>query len=111
MFLSALTSCKSPHKNIPPKESYVSFKFYPEQGKKYKKVYLSGDFNNWESSGENFIMKKLNGSFIIRIKKSLLKKGKNLYLFIADGEWIYDKKAKAFENRGIGGKVSVIHIN
>ena len=74
--LFTLSSCKSPTKEAPPSNPgyIITFRFIPDEGKKYKKVYLSGDFNNWQSSSAAFEMQLKNGVYEIKLGKHALKK-------------------------------------
>ncbi len=108
IFVSA--NCKKPVKNgTPPKEKFYHFSYTPE--KKVKNVYVAGDFNSWKTNHQDFKMKKQNDKFVLKINQKKLSKGKNLYVFVVDGEYVIDPKAKETENRGIGGKVGVFYLN
>lgn len=68
-----------------------------------KKVLISGDFNNWSKTG--FPMKKENGIWLIDM---YLTKGKHLYKFIVDNEWILDPKNKLWEENEYGSGNSIL---
>ena len=69
-----------------------------------KKVFLAGDFNNWNPESDR--MTKRNGSFRKKIK---LAGGEHQYKFVVDGEWIPDPSAAQVDN-GIGSVNSLVHI-
>ncbi len=92
-----------------PKQKY--YVFYYRTTKIIKSIYVAGNFNSWQTNNFAFRMKQKNGEYYLKVNQKSLKKGKNLYVFVIDGEWILDPKAKKTENRGIGGKVGVFYIN
>ena len=117
IILFILISCKnetSVRNNVtvqtPPVETekFITFKYKPL--KNTGKVYLTGNFNNWKTEDADFEMKREGDFFVIHLNVKKLRKGKNLYLFIADGEWMLDVNAEATEDRGIGGKVGVLVV-
>jgi 1,4-alpha-glucan branching enzyme len=57
-----------------------------------KKIFVSGDFNNWAAN--SFAMKKEGDEWVF---KAHLYKGKHRYKFIVDGEWILDPGNKLWE--------------
>lgn len=57
-----------------------------------KKVFLSGDFNNW--SPRSFAMKRDGDEWIFKVH---LNKGKHRYKFVVDNKWILDPANKLWE--------------
>lgn len=57
-----------------------------------KKVFLSGDFNNW--SPNSFAMEKVGDEWIFKVH---LNRGKHRYKFVVDGKWILDPVNKLWE--------------
>lgn len=94
---------------VKSKNEFVIFTYTPQN--EVSKIFIAGDFNNWQPNDIKFRLKKSKGKFKIKINKNKFKKGKNRYIFIIDGEWVPDPNARMFEKRGIAGKVSVIIIN
>ncbi|HLG39738.1 MAG TPA: hypothetical protein VI461_08725 [Chitinophagaceae bacterium] len=70
-----------------------------------KTVYLAGDFNNW--SPNTFAMKKEGDQWILPVH---LSKGKHLYKFVVDGDWIIDPHNKLWEQNEHNTGNSVIWI-
>lgn len=68
-----------------------------------KKVYLSGDFNNW--SPEAFPMRREGDSWVFPLH---LPDGKHRYKFVVDGQWIIDPANKLWEQNEFGTGNSVI---
>jgi hypothetical protein len=58
-----------------------------------KKVFLAGDFNDWNPS--QFPMKRQNDHWAFSLHLSI---GKHLYKFIVDGKWIKDPANKLWED-------------
>jgi hypothetical protein len=69
-----------------------NFKFKLKGHGNAKKVTLCGVFNNWEPNG--YTMAFENGEWTISVH---LKKGKYLYKFRVDGDWIIDPGNKLWE--------------
>ncbi len=59
-----------------------------------KKVFLAGDFNNWEPQ-KNRMTKSKDGSYRARMKLSA---GKYHYKFFADGNWVEDPDTERVQN-------------
>jgi len=77
------------------------------KGKNYKKVYVVGDFNQWQKS-ETFKLKKLDSdTWCINLP---LRKGKYSYKFCADETWCTDPFNTFEEDDSFGGKNSILHI-
>jgi hypothetical protein len=68
-------------------------------------VIVTGTFNDWNTSG--YTMKKENGIWSIPL---FLNKGKHLYKFIVDGEWMLDPQNPIWENNEVGTGNSVLWI-
>jgi hypothetical protein len=60
-----------------------------------KKIYLSGEFNNW--SPDTYAMKQVGDEWIFTVH---LYPGKHLYKFVVDGNWIIDPANKLWEQNG-----------
>jgi Glycogen recognition site of AMP-activated protein kinase len=71
-----------------------------------RKVYLAGDFNNWDPAA--LLMKKQEGGWVFPVH---LAPGKHLYKFIVDGEWILDPDNKLWEENEHHTGNSVIWID
>ena len=67
------------------------------------RVYLAGDFNNWAPN--SLIMEKDGEDWVFSVH---LGKGKHLYKFIVDGEWIRDPGNKLWEENEFGTGNSII---
>jgi hypothetical protein len=70
-----------------------------------KKVYLAGDFNNWDPKSAP--MKHEGDSWVFSVH---LAPGKHRYKFIVDGEWIKDPANKLWEDNEFGTGNSIIWI-
>lgn len=70
-------------------------------------VYLAGDFTNWDQG--KALMEKTDEGWVyeMNVPSGTVFK----YKFIADGAWVSDLKAPAFENDGLGGRNGVINVN
>lgn len=87
-------------------ESFYSFHY---QGKA-KEVFLAGNFNNWRQKDSRFQMTSKDGlNWDLKVSETLLKKGRNEYKVIADGEWKIDLKSPV-EESGLSGKINVLVI-
>jgi hypothetical protein len=60
-----------------------------------KKVYLAGDFDNWDPA--SLLMHHVGNEWIFNLH---LSPGKHTYKFVADGQWITDPDNKLFEDDG-----------
>ena len=69
-------------------------------------VFVAGDFNNWSEKG--FMLKRKENEWIINL---YLTKGKHLYKFIVDGNWITDPSNKLWEQNEHGTGNSVLWFN
>lgn len=72
---------------------------------KAKKVIVTGSFNNWDKTG--YRMAKVDGIWTFPI---YLPKGKQLYKFIVDGNWILDPGNKLWDQNEYGTGNSVLWI-
>ena len=70
-----------------------------------KKVYVSGDFNNW--SPNTFAMTHQNDEWIFAAN---LTPGKHTYKFVVDGKWIIDPGNKQWEQNEFGTGNSVLWL-
>lgn len=70
-----------------------------------KTIFLAGDFNGWSEKG--FAMKREGNEWVIKL---YLTKGKHLYKFIVDGNWILDPANKLWEQNEFNTKNSIIWV-
>lgn len=70
-----------------------------------KKVFLGGDFNGFDSDG--IPMKKAGEEWVFSLH---LSRGKHLYKFVVDGEWIKDPDNKLWEQNRFKTGDSVVWI-
>ncbi len=71
-----------------------------------KEVLLTGNFINWNEEG--YRMKKTENGWEFPLH---LRKGKVLYKFIVDGEWIEDKSNPLWELNEVDSRNSVLWLN
>ena len=84
---------------------HPNYTFNLNRYKLAKKVIVTGTFNNWEQ--ESFEMLKKGDRWTISL---YLPKGKVLYKFIVDGEWILDPDNKDWEENAEGTGNSILWI-
>lgn len=72
---------------------------------KTKRVFLAGDFNNWDPAG--IPMFRRNGVYR---KKVELSRGEHQYKFVVDGEWIADPRSPNQVPNGLGSTNSVLNV-
>jgi hypothetical protein len=82
-----------------------NYTFRLKEFKTAKKVFLSGEFNGW--SPNSLPMKMENGEWVFRVH---LSRGKHLYKFVVDGEWILDPANKLWEQNEHNTGNSVLWI-
>lgn len=70
-----------------------------------KKVFLAGDFNNWDPKA--YSMRREGDDWIFPVHLST---GKHLYKFVVDDKWIIDPGNKLWEQNEYGNGNSVIWI-
>jgi len=80
---------------------------YNSLGQNVSSIYIAGTFNDWSSNRDELADKNGDG---IYSKVLFLPKGKYLYKFIVDGNWVTDEHAMSFEPDGKGGRNSVIIV-
>jgi glycosidase len=68
------------------------------------KVFLAGDFNNWNPTGNAMSDEDGDGVWTTTLD---LPAGRYQYKFVVDGNWLTDDKASEFVDDGFGGKNSV----
>lgn len=71
-----------------------------------KKVFLAGDFNNWNP--DSMPMKKVGDEWIFPLHLSV---GKHLYKFLVDGIWIKDPQNKLWEQNEYATGNSIVWID
>ena len=72
-----------------------------------QKVFLAGDFTDWEKNARPMRRSKAGGSFVATVT---LPKGRHEYKFIVDGSWHPDPKAQSVQNR-FGTHNSVVKVD
>jgi len=82
----------------------VHFQYIPTGP--HQKVVLAGTFNGWSTDATP--MKLEGGKYVITL---LLPVGEYQYKFVADGNWITDRKAEKFHPDGYGGQNSVVVVD
>jgi chromosome partitioning protein len=70
-------------------------------------VYVTGDFNNWNTDGEDAKLSQTNGRWEKRI---LLKRGIYRYKFIVDGLWQQDPNNPRSEKNAFGSFDSILEV-
>jgi 1,4-alpha-glucan branching enzyme len=71
-----------------------------------KKVCVAGSFNGWKPDTTPLVNTG-DGSWVAKLT---VKPGRYEYLFVADGEWLPDPKARESVQNPFGGKNSVIIV-
>jgi hypothetical protein len=79
----------------------VVFNFKP--GMKPDRLYLAGNFNNWNPADAKFVVKDEDGDGIYSITVKL-QPGTYQYKFVADGKWIKDPDSPEAAPDGFGGQ-------
>ena len=72
-----------------------------------RQVFVAGSFNDWKPESTPLIRQK-DGKWVGDLA---VKPGRYEYLFVADGEWLPDPKAKEFVQNPFGGKNSVLSVS
>lgn len=83
-----------------------NYTFRLKDFKNAKQVLVAGDFNNWSEKG--FAMKREGDEWVIKLH---LSKGKHLYKFIVDGNWIIDPNNKLWEQNEHNTKNSILWVD
>src|SRR3989339_198931 len=98
---------KGNHNSVLIKKSKkISHTFsYDAKGKKYSKLQLAGDFNNWNPNESN--MSLTNDKWKISL---LLNPGRYSYQIVADGKWMLDSGNPVSVSNGMGGFNSSIVV-
>ncbi len=71
-----------------------------------RKVYLAGDFNNWDPQAKRMTKAK-DGTFRARMK---LPSGKHEYKFVADGLWLNDPSSDGQVANSYGSSNSILGV-
>jgi hypothetical protein len=87
----------TPGPNVTP--DGVAFVFKPDGGK--SKVFLAGNFNDWNPADPKFLMTHDGGTWSITVK---LPPGTYQYKYVADGSWIKDPYSPGDAPDGFGGR-------
>lgn len=79
----------------------VLFAFKPPRA--FGKIYLAGNFNDWNPANNDYLMKDDNGDgvFTMLIK---LGPGTYQYKYVADGQWMKDPHSPMAHPDGFGGQ-------
>ncbi len=86
------------------KNNEVTFAFTEKPNA--RKVYIAGDFNDWDDSKRRMVKVK-DGSFRARMK---LEPGEYEYKYIVDGEWCADPDAPTQRSNPFGTVNSVVQV-
>ncbi|MFH1406887.1 MAG: isoamylase early set domain-containing protein [Candidatus Omnitrophota bacterium] len=70
-----------------------------------EKVYLVGDFNNWDANATPMSKKSTKWSIDVKLKP-----GKYQFKYLASGAWHNDHKADAYTASPFGGDNSIVII-
>ena len=102
--VKATKTKKTAAKAKKPALATVQFTFRAEPG---KKVFLSGDFLNWDPAGKALADKKNEGIYTVSVK---LAPGRYEYKFVVDGVWVADPECADFVQNDQGTLNSVITV-
>jgi 1,4-alpha-glucan branching enzyme len=80
------------------------FSFTPKQAA--KKVFLAGDFNDWNPTGRRMVKGK-GGTFRARLQ---LPPGRYEYKFVVDDAWVLDAEAPEHATNSFGSINSVVVV-
>jgi 1,4-alpha-glucan branching enzyme len=81
----------------------VRLEFYAPQA---REVYVAGSFNEWRPSAT--VMKTSGGG--LWAGELALAPGQYEYLFLVDGQWLPDPRAKAYAPNPFGGMNSLLEV-
>ncbi len=70
-----------------------------------QEVLLSGTFNSWADKG--YTMQKEGDNWVLKV---YLVKGKTMYKFVVDGEWIIDPVNPLWEENEVGSNNSILWV-
>jgi len=80
--------------------------FICEENPDAKRVYLAGDFNNWDADAKRMVKVK-GGTFNARVR---LQPGQHQYKFVIDGQWVADSTAEGQCATDIGTTNSIVTV-
>lgn len=89
--------------NRPKTSSAVRFELFHRVA---KRVCVAGSFNNWNPSATP-LAPAGNGRWL---RELWLPPGEYEYLFLVDGEWLFDPRAADYVPNVFGGMNAVIHV-
>jgi cyclomaltodextrinase / maltogenic alpha-amylase / neopullulanase len=84
----------------------VTFRY--DAGGKVGSIYLAGEFNGWNATGDRMTDPDGDGVYTVTVD---LDPGKYQYKFVVDGNWKADPAAGETADDGFGGQNSVITVN
>ena len=87
-----------------PKPNRVSLEFVKPDA---KSVCVAGSFNGWKPESTPLV-RGTNGSWVGNLT---VKPGRHEYLFVVDGQWVPDPKARETVQNPYGGKNSVLIVS
>ena len=79
----------------------VLFAFKPPRA--FGKIYLAGNFNDWNPSNNDYLMKDDNGDGVFTMLVKLAP-GTYQYKYVADGQWMKDPHSPMAHPDGFGGQ-------
>jgi len=87
-------------------KSDVKFKELALKAPDAQKVYVVGDFNDWELS-DAALLQMEDGHWKTKLR---LNKGQYRYKFVIDDQWVHDESNPMAEDDSYGGKNSILHV-
>ncbi|MFO1501792.1 MAG: glycogen-binding domain-containing protein [Verrucomicrobiota bacterium] len=72
-----------------------------------RQVFVAGSFNGWEPT-ETALYSAEPGTWVRELE---LPPGKYEYLFLVDGQWLLDPKAKSFTPNPFGGQNCLMEVH
>jgi 1,4-alpha-glucan branching enzyme len=88
----------------PPKANRVLLELVKPEA---NKVYVAGSFNEWKPE-QTPLVPKPGGKWVGDLA---MKPGRHEYLFVVDGQWLPDPKAKESVQNPFGGQNSVLIVS
>jgi hypothetical protein len=90
-----------------PTAAGVVFNFNPHV--RYRKVFLSGTFNDWEPRDPAYLLKDEDGDGVWNLTVKLAP-GIYQYKFVVDGYWIKDPDSPGWAPDGFGGQNGKLEV-
>jgi 1,4-alpha-glucan branching enzyme len=94
----------APVKIETPKANRISLELVKPEA---KSVFVAGSFNEWNPQ-QTPLAPAGNGKWIGDLS---VKPGRHEYLFVVDGQWVPDPRAKEFVQNPFGGKNSLLVVS